>query len=151
MESAPAKEKDSAAESRQSLVSAWHRENCMLDVSEKEMLLNFYFSAMAQSVSCPAKGRMKKLITDLNTMRLSLPEGIFVRHGTSRMDIMKVLIVGPAGTHTKAVSIEFDLFLPGYVPPDSAHDEAQDNRIAGVLDSIQTCILTAQVCLPLSH
>ncbi len=116
MESAPAKEKDSAAESRQSLVSAWHRENCMLDVSEKEMLLNFYFSAMAQSVSCPAKGRMKKLITDLNTMRLSLPEGIFVRHGTSRMDIMKVLIVGPAGTPYEGGLFEFDLFCPATFP-----------------------------------
>ncbi len=59
---------------------------------------------------------MKKLITDINTMRMSLPEGIFIRHGSSRMDMMKALIVGPAGTPYEGGLFEFDLLCPANFP-----------------------------------
>ncbi len=63
---------------------------------------------------------MKRLITEVTTLRSSLPEGIFVRHGESRMDIMKVLIAGPKDTPYEGGLFEFDLFCPldfPQVPP----------------------------------
>jgi len=94
----------------------WHRENCLLELPESEMLKGFFFAGQAQHSHGPIKGRMKKLITDLNVMRLSLPQGIFVRHDSSRLDVMKVLIVGPASTPYEGGLFEFDLFCPMTFP-----------------------------------
>lgn len=55
---------------------------------------------------------MKSLMTDLATLQTSLPEGIYVRHGASRLDMMKVLIVGPKSTPYEGGLFEFDLFCP---------------------------------------
>ncbi|CAI0643396.1 unnamed protein product, partial [Colletotrichum noveboracense] len=57
-------------------------------------------------------GRMKRLVWELSILRTSIPEGIFVRHHSDRLDAMTFLIVGPAGTPYENGLFEFDLFCP---------------------------------------
>jgi ubiquitin-protein ligase len=59
---------------------------------------------------------MKRLMNEVATLTSSLPEGIYVRHGSSRLDIMKVMIIGPAGTPYENGLFEFDLLCPSDYP-----------------------------------
>lgn len=92
----------------------WHRENCVKDAPDEKIKENFAFSRdLERSANVnPARGRMKRLITELSTLQTSLPEGIFIYHGSSRLDIMKVLIIGPKNTPYEHGLFEFDLFCP---------------------------------------
>lgn len=98
-------------------ISQWHRENCVDEVPDSVFSQNFYFwkDASANQGTSP-KGRMKSLMTDLAILQTSLPEGIYVRHGASRLDMMKILIVGPKGTPYEGGLFEFDLFCPFTYP-----------------------------------
>jgi baculoviral IAP repeat-containing protein 6 len=49
---------------------------------------------------------------DLSSLNTGLPEGIYVRTADSRLDVMKVLIIGPVGTPYEHGLFEFDLFCP---------------------------------------
>ncbi|ORY70944.1 ubiquitin-conjugating enzyme/RWD-like protein [Pseudomassariella vexata] len=55
---------------------------------------------------------MKRLITEISTLQTCLPEGIFVRHSNSRLDVLKILIIGPKDTPYEYGFFEFDLFCP---------------------------------------
>ncbi|KAH8652075.1 ubiquitin-conjugating enzyme/RWD-like protein [Xylariales sp. PMI_506] len=55
---------------------------------------------------------MKRLITEISTLQTSLPEGVFITHGSSRLDVMKVLIIGPNDTPYEYGLFEFDLYCP---------------------------------------
>ncbi|KAI0003587.1 hypothetical protein F4779DRAFT_621781 [Xylariaceae sp. FL0662B] len=90
----------------------WHRENCVKDTPDETIFSNFVFvhDATGAATCAPPRGRMKRLITELSTLQTSLPEGIFVRHGSSRLDVMKVLIIGPKGTPYEHGFFEFDLY-----------------------------------------
>ncbi|OTB18593.1 hypothetical protein K445DRAFT_19195 [Daldinia sp. EC12] len=92
--------------------SEWHHENCVRDVPDDAVLRNFAFSreVCREASICPERGRMKRLITEISTLRTSLPEGIFICHGSSRLDIMKVLIIGPKHTPYEHGMFEFDLY-----------------------------------------
>lgn len=46
----------------------------------------------------------------------SVPEGVFVRSWESRMDLFRVLIVGPAGTPYTSAPFVFDIALPSQYP-----------------------------------
>jgi hypothetical protein len=46
----------------------------------------------------PAKGRQNTISKEIATMTTSLPAGIFVKVAESRMDVMKVLMVGSEGS-----------------------------------------------------
>lgn len=107
----------SATPSRASFAE-WQRENAVLDMDDSKILENFYFEKTASSAvgAVTRKGRIKQLVTELSTMRSSLPEGIYVRHGASRPDIMKVLITGPKGTPYENGLFEFDVFCPATYP-----------------------------------
>ncbi|RYO76903.1 hypothetical protein DL766_006027 [Monosporascus sp. MC13-8B] len=93
-------------------LTEWHRENCVQDAPDEMLLVNFSFAALVGTTAKkqPPVGRMRRLITEISNLRASLPEGIFVRHGSSRLDMMKVLIVGPRGTPYEYGFFEFDLF-----------------------------------------
>ncbi|RYP72300.1 hypothetical protein DL771_004274 [Monosporascus sp. 5C6A] len=93
-------------------LTEWHRENCVQDAPDEMLLDNFSFAALVGTTAKkqPPVGRMRRLITEISNLRASLPEGIFVRHGSSRLDMMKVLIVGPRGTPYEYGFFEFDLF-----------------------------------------
>ncbi|KAF2805248.1 ubiquitin-conjugating enzyme, partial [Mytilinidion resinicola] len=59
---------------------------------------------------------IKSIITDITTLKTSLPPGIFVRHGCSRLDVLKFLIVGPRDTPYELGLFEFDMLLPENYP-----------------------------------
>ncbi|KAI1493281.1 ubiquitin-conjugating enzyme/RWD-like protein [Biscogniauxia mediterranea] len=96
----------------------WHRENGVKEAPDDNILSNFAFAqeAIAMANSQPRRGRMKRLITELSTLRTSLPEGIYICHGSSRLDILKVLIMGPKGTPYEHGFFQFDLFCPADYP-----------------------------------
>lgn len=95
-----------------------HRDASVMDLPDDELCLNFRFTreALEVNVAMAAKGRMKKLVAQIANLRTSLPEGIWVRHGSSRLDVMKVLMVGPKGTPYEHGLFEFDLFCPAEFP-----------------------------------
>ncbi|KAI2607805.1 hypothetical protein GGR54DRAFT_401870 [Hypoxylon sp. NC1633] len=94
--------------------SEWHHDHCVEDVSDEVIIRGFVFEQdVGRTANCiPTRGRMKRLITELSTLRTSLPEGIFIRHGSSRLDVMKVMIIGPRHTPYEYGVFEFDLFCP---------------------------------------
>lgn len=64
--------------------------------------------------------RMKRLAQEVATLKTSLPlspsSSIFVRCDTDRVDIMKVLITGPADTPYSNGCFEFDVYFPPDYP-----------------------------------
>ncbi|KAK9419143.1 hypothetical protein SUNI508_01120 [Seiridium unicorne] len=90
----------------------YHQDYALQELEDEEILKNHHFSGPARTMKAPPKGRMKSLITEVTNLRTSLPEGIFVRHGSSRLDVIKVLIIGPRGTPYEYGFFEFDLFCP---------------------------------------
>ncbi|KAI0470769.1 hypothetical protein GGR56DRAFT_113709 [Xylariaceae sp. FL0804] len=104
-------------------LTEWHRSNCVQDFDDGALLKHYAFvqKAMAAAATRPHNGRMKRLITELSSLRNSLPEGIYIRHGASRLDIMKILIIGPVGTPYEHGFFEFDLFCPFDYPKNPPH------------------------------
>ncbi|KAM7196706.1 hypothetical protein V8F33_006046 [Rhypophila sp. PSN 637] len=98
--------------------AAWHAEHRVEEIPDDEFWPNFYYAKEAKSLSdgSVSKGRMKKLITQLSSLRNSLPEGIYVRHASSRLDVMKILFVGPSGTPYEGGLFEFDMFCGANFP-----------------------------------
>lgn len=102
-------------------VTAWHREHCLSDIEDGKVIGNSYFEVLTKSIQVSPKGRMKRLINDVNILRSSLPEGIFVRHASSRLDVMKAMIIGPRGTPYENGMFEFDIFCPVNFPQSPPH------------------------------
>jgi baculoviral IAP repeat-containing protein 6 len=77
-----------------------------------------YAQAAANAAKNPKQGvgRMKKLLAQISSLSTDLPEGIFVRHGESRIDVLKVMIVGPADTPYEHGLFEFDMFCDNDFP-----------------------------------
>jgi baculoviral IAP repeat-containing protein 6 len=93
-------------------MSQWHRENCVDAIDDDKFKVEYHFTKDRTRKDQPAKGRMKRLLTELATLQSSLPEGIFVRYANSRPDLMKVLIIGPRDTPYEQGLFEFDLVCP---------------------------------------
>jgi hypothetical protein len=95
-------------------VEQWHREHCVDEIPDELLNESFYFSRLSAEIEgMPTKkGRMKHLMTELATLQTALPEGIYVRHGASRLDMMKIMISGPKDTPYEGGLFEFDLFCP---------------------------------------
>jgi baculoviral IAP repeat-containing protein 6 len=96
----------------------WHRANCVKDVPDEMVLENFHYKkdALSAEKSKPSPLRMRKLLAQVSSLSNDLPDGIYVRHGESRFDVLKVLIVGPAGTPYEHGLFEFDMFCPSNFP-----------------------------------
>lgn len=94
----------------------WQKQNCLLDILDSDLLTRHCYALDASTMKSPAPGRMKRLVLDITHLKTGLPPGIFVRHGSSRLDVMKVLIVGPAGTPYEGGLFEFDLLCPCSYP-----------------------------------
>ncbi|KAK1573188.1 ubiquitin-conjugating enzyme [Colletotrichum navitas] len=105
---------EQADERKMEDIHTWLNLNKVAEIETDDWLEGYSFSqALAQTAGTAVKtGRVKRLVYDLSTLRTSLPEGIFVRHHGSRLDAMKVLIVGPEGTPYENGLFEFDLFCP---------------------------------------
>ncbi|KIW06063.1 hypothetical protein, variant [Verruconis gallopava] len=97
-------------------MAAWHREHCVESVDDDTFKHDFYFVKEQRSKVHPAKGRMKRILTEIATLQSALPEGIFVRYATSRPDLMKVLIIGPRETPYAHGLFEFDMMCPWNYP-----------------------------------
>ena len=94
----------------------WHRENCVEEYPDDELLKGHFYCKEAKSITVVAKGRMKRLMMELASLKTSLPDGIYVRHGSSRLDVMKILIIGPKDTPYENGIFEFDLLCSGEYP-----------------------------------
>ncbi|KAK0280494.1 glycylpeptide N-tetradecanoyltransferase [Friedmanniomyces endolithicus] len=88
---------------------AWEKDLAMLEIDDNTILSSHAFGDEARKFGDPPAGRMRELIKEVTCLKTSLPPGIFVRYGESRMDVMKILIVGPQGTPYENGLWEFDL------------------------------------------
>jgi baculoviral IAP repeat-containing protein 6 len=90
----------------------WHRENCVKGVPDHLIREGHAFKEYAELLAelPPSIGRMRKLLGQVSSLTTDLPEGIYVRHGESRLDVLKILISGPAGTPYENGLFEFDMF-----------------------------------------
>ncbi|KAJ9133803.1 Ubiquitin-conjugating enzyme [Pleurostoma richardsiae] len=108
-----------AAERRVAEYRDWHRSNCLGEVEDEKLMEASGYGGAARLLARQmptVRGRMKRLISETTTLATALPEGIYVRHASSRLDLMKVLIVGPAKTPYENGLFEFDLFCPALYP-----------------------------------
>ncbi len=92
----------------------WRSKTSLAEIADQTILSRFSYMIRAEKTASmvPPRGRMKRLIMEISSLQTSLPEGIFVRHGSSRLDVIKVLIVGAKGTPYEYGFFEFDLFCP---------------------------------------
>ncbi|KAK5122940.1 hypothetical protein LTR85_003505 [Meristemomyces frigidus] len=93
-------------------IDAWQKELSMVSIPDDVILNLSSYKLAASTASDPPIGRMRALVKEITRLRTSLPPGIFVRYGSSRLDCMKVLIIGPKGTPYENGLWEFDLFCP---------------------------------------
>lgn len=71
------------------------RKRCVEHVEDERILSRHYYNGSALKVKSAATNRMKRLVQEIAAMKVSLPEGIFLKVPRSRPDVLKVLIVGP--------------------------------------------------------
>lgn len=86
------------------------------DVTDNQICTSHAFSTQARAQFRSAPGRFKRLISEINVLKTSLPPNIFVRHGESRLDVMKCVIIGPEGTPYENGIWEFDMYCPSEYP-----------------------------------
>lgn len=94
----------------------WASDLAVVELPDNDILTRHAYANDAAKAQNQALGRMKSLSLQLSTLMTSLPPGVFVRHCTSRLDVMKILIVGPKGTPYENGLFEFDLFCPSNFP-----------------------------------
>ncbi|KAK4035221.1 hypothetical protein C8A01DRAFT_18093 [Parachaetomium inaequale] len=109
---------DTATQEVAKRVSDWHRANCVKEVPDDVILNSSSYAGEARKAdnSKPAPGRMRKLLAQVSSLSTDLPDGIYVRHGESRVDVLKILIVGPADTPYEHGLFEFDMFVGSEFP-----------------------------------
>ncbi|XP_050306481.1 baculoviral IAP repeat-containing protein 6 isoform X2 [Anthonomus grandis grandis] len=86
-----------------------------------KFVISHHFESMAKT--CPEQShpsRVKRIAQETVTLSTSLPlsysSSVFVRYDTSRLDVMKVLITGPADTPYANGCFELDVFFPPDYP-----------------------------------
>ncbi|CAK4031407.1 Hypothetical predicted protein [Lecanosticta acicola] len=129
--------------------NSWHKQLAILDVPDDLIMRSHKLAAKPdQGTLNSVPGRMKRIMKDLAGLKASLPDGIFVRHCTSRPDIMKVLIVGPQGTPYENGLFEFDLLCPPSYPvsPPQMHFRTTGGGTVGFNPNLYT---DGKVCLSL--
>lgn len=96
----------------------WHLEHCIEPVEDKDYakFADSFSTPRDPNLMQPKKGRMKRLMTEITSLQSSLPEGVYIRYGVSRPDLMKVMIVGPSDTPYEAGLFEFDMAFPFNYP-----------------------------------
>jgi hypothetical protein len=91
----------------------------IIDADDELIISNHSMGSVVRNVIQSPPGRMKRLITEITTLKTGLPPGIFVKYASSRLDFMKVLIVGPVGTPYENGLFEFDLLCNFNFPHES--------------------------------
>ncbi|KAF2110227.1 hypothetical protein BDV96DRAFT_584595 [Lophiotrema nucula] len=87
-----------------------NEDQAVVEADDNLIFGTHHYAGPAQQMRLSQQGRMKRLITELTTLKTGLPPGIFVKYASSRLDVMKFLIVGPEGTPYENGLFEFDLF-----------------------------------------
>lgn len=82
------------------------------------LLRNHALSDSANKISYSSKERMEALAKSIKRLENDALPGIFVRHGVSRLDVMKIIILGAEGTPYENGLFEFDLLCGPKFPQD---------------------------------
>lgn len=61
----------------------------VVEVPDDQIWPTYYFTRQAQAAMQAPRGRIKRLITEITTLKTGLAEGIFIKHAMSRLDVMK--------------------------------------------------------------
>ncbi|UJO24479.1 putative ubiquitin-conjugating enzyme protein 17 [Fulvia fulva] len=96
--------------------NAWRKEYAVSEVPDEYILKNHILASKPQASSHVLPGRMKRIMQEISRLQTSLPDGIFVRYGSSRPDVMKVIIIGPQDTPYENGLFEFDLLCDNDFP-----------------------------------
>lgn len=86
------------------------------DVPDDQILKTHTYALTAKSLTSSPPGRFKRLITEITTLKTGLPPGIFVRYCETRLDVLKVAIIGPRGTPYENGIFEFDFYCDAIYP-----------------------------------
>ncbi|KAI6940992.1 hypothetical protein KC348_g2142 [Hortaea werneckii] len=128
---------------------ALHEELGVMEMPDDVLLAtSFYHDQARRMVGRSPAARMRALISEIARLKTCLPPGIFVRYGDSRMDVMKVLIVGPRGSPYENGLWEFDLLCGLDFPnrPPTLHFKTTDGGTVGCNPNLYPC---GKVCLSL--
>lgn len=91
---------------------AWQDNLAVLAVPDEQIFSQHHYAREARSITEVPRGRMRQLIKEINILQTDKLHNIFVRYGESRMDVMKIVIVGPANSPYENGLFEFDLLCP---------------------------------------
>ena len=99
-------------------LAKYHKEHCAEEIDDRVIMQNHSLYLRMRSVPQPPpiQGRMKRLVEEIANMKTSLPPGIFIRYASTRPDILKALIIGPADTPYENGLFEFDILCPTNYP-----------------------------------
>ncbi|KAK5110530.1 hypothetical protein LTR62_005722 [Meristemomyces frigidus] len=97
-------------------VTAWTQDNAMMEIKDEILVASHAYGAGAKQAAGPARGSTRPLMKEITRLKTSLPQGIWVRYGESRIDLMKILIAGPQGTPYANGLWEFDLMCGADYP-----------------------------------
>ncbi|GAB1739636.1 hypothetical protein NU219Hw_g4582t1 [Hortaea werneckii] len=126
-----------------------HEEVGVMEMPDDVLLAtSFYHNQARRMVGRSPAARMRALISEIARLKTCLPPGIFVRYGDSRMDVMKILIVGPRGSPYENGLWEFDLLCGLDFPnrPPTLHFKTTDGGTVGCNPNLYPC---GKVCLSL--
>ncbi|KAL6163048.1 hypothetical protein ACJQWK_10644 [Exserohilum turcicum] len=88
----------------------------IVEVPDADIECRYILINEARALRQSPPGRIRRLITEITSLKTGLSSGIYVKHAISRPDMMKILIVGPEGTPYENGLFEFDLFCPREYP-----------------------------------
>jgi hypothetical protein len=111
-----ANNEDSAEPTEPASLAQYHRENCFLFVDPDTFAENYYYRSEARDMRYSEPTRLRTLKREIASLMENLPEGIYVRCEETRLDEMKVLIIGPNDTPYENGFFEFDVLCPDKYP-----------------------------------
>jgi hypothetical protein len=97
-------------------LAQYHKEHCSEEIADQVMSQIHCYWGEAMYYTGHVPGRMKKLVEQVANLKTSLPPGIFIRYASSRPDLIKALIIGPADTPYENGLFEFDILCPMNYP-----------------------------------
>lgn len=97
-------------------LAQYHKDHRSEEIADEVMNQIHCYWGKGMYWSGHVPGRMKKLVEQVANLMTSLPPGIFIRYASSRPDMIKALIIGPADTPYENGLFEFDILCPMNYP-----------------------------------
>ncbi|KAK4178765.1 putative baculoviral IAP repeat-containing protein [Triangularia setosa] len=85
----------------------YHKEHGAMEIADHTLTAKFFCNPQTTQSST---ARMRKLFAQISSLHSDLPDGIYVRYGESRPDMLKVLMFGPENTPYEHGIFLFDIF-----------------------------------------